>query len=173
MPVICEQGDVMSETTGPDDLVRAYNERLGGRDIDGVLELCTDDVELIWPIDVYRGKVQAREALRDLYRAFPDFNREADLVIVDDDHAAVEFRATGTFDGGPFGGYEPTGKGGTVHGGEVLTIEDGKLARIRVYYDQMEFAREVGLLPETGSPGERAMSGMINAVTKVRQRLSR
>lgn len=164
---------MMTETTGTEDLVRTYNERLNGRDIDGVLGLCTDDVAMIWPVDVYQGKAQARQALQDLYRAFPDFQREADLVIVGDGQAAVEFRASGTFEGGPFGGYEPTGKGGTLHGSEILTLQDGKLARIRVYYDQMEFAREVGVLPEAGSSGERAMSGMINAVTKVRQRLGR
>lgn len=160
-------------TTGAEDLVRTYNERLSGRDIDGILELCADDVTLIWPIDVFEGKGQVRQALEELYRAFPDFDREADRVIVGDGEAAVEFRATGTFEGGPFGGYEPTGKGGTLHGSEVLTIEEGEFARIRVYYDQMEFAREVGVLPKEGSPGERAMSGMINAVTKVRQRLGR
>lgn len=159
--------------TGLDDLIRTYDERLNAHDVEGVLELCTDDVTLIWPIDVFEGKAEMRGALEQLFRAFPDFKRENDTVFATGDHAALEFRASGTFEGGPFGGYEPTGRGGSLHGAELVTVRDGALARIRVYYDQMEFAREVGLLPEEGSPGERAMAGMINAVTKVRQRIRR
>ena len=162
----------MSETTGTaKDVARTLNERLSARDTEGVLELMADDVELIWPIDVYRGKAEARRALDELFHAFPDFNREAHRIVAEDDHAVIEFRASGTFEGGTFGGYEPTGKHGTIHGTEITTFLDGLATRVRVYYDQMEFAREAGLLPQEGSPGERAMAGMINAVTKVRQRL--
>ena len=160
-----------SEATGTKELARTLNDRLSGRDVDGVLELMADDVELIWPIDVYRGKAEVRQALQELFRAFPDFQRDAERIVVEDDHAVTEFVASGTFEGGPFAGYEPTGKHGTLHGSEINTFSDGKVTRARVYYDQMEFAREAGLLPQEGSPGERAMAGMINAVTKVRQRL--
>lgn len=163
----------MAETTDLQDLVRVYDERLSGRDIDGVLELCADDVTLVWPIDVFEGKQEVRGALETLYRAFPDFHRDSDTFVIGDGLAAVELRASGTFQGGPFAGYEPTGKGGELHAAEIITVTDGKISRARVYYDQMEFAREVGVLPEEGSPAERAMAGMINAVTKVRKRLGR
>lgn len=162
-----------TSTAGTRELVQTYNERVNAGDVEGVLELCTENVTLVWPVDVFEGKSEARRALQELFAAFPDFRRETDLTIVDGVHAATEFRASGAFEGGPFAGYQPTGKGGTLHGSELVTTENGKLARVRVYYDQMEFAREVGLLPDEDSPGGRAMAGMINAVTKVRQRLRR
>jgi steroid delta-isomerase-like uncharacterized protein len=156
-----------------DDFVRTYEERLNSHDVDAVLELCADDVTVIWPIDVFKGRAEFRQALETLYRAFPDFRRQSDVLVVSDGLAAAEFVASGTFTGGPFGGYEPTGKGGVLHGADIIRVTDGQLVRSRVFYDQMEFAREVGLLPEQGSASERAMSGMINAVTKVRSRLRR
>ena len=41
--------------------------------------------------------------------------------------------------------------------------------RNTAYYDGMEFAREVGLLPPQDSGAERAMKGAVNAVTKARR----
>ena len=40
------------------------------------------------------------------------------------------------------------------------------------YYDGMEFAREIGLLPAQDSGAERAMKGAVNAVTKARRALA-
>ncbi len=37
-----------------------------------------------------------------------------------------------------------------------------------VYYDQLTFARQIGMLPPEGSGGDRLMTGAFNLVTKGR-----
>ncbi len=58
--------------------------------------------------------------------------------------AAVRWRATGTFCGGPFEGIEPTGSRIELEGIDLLTVEDGKIQHNDAYYDSAQFARAVG-----------------------------
>ena len=51
-------------------------------------------------------------------------------------------------------------------------VDDGKITRNTAYYDGAAFARGLGLLPQTGSGGEKAMLAAFNAVTKVRSRFA-
>ena len=77
--------------------------------------------------------------------------------------AAVRWRATGTFCGGPFEGIEPTGSRIELEGIDLLTVEDGKIQHNDAYYDSAQFARAVGLLPPADSKMEQRMAGAFNA----------
>ena len=88
-----------------------------------------------------------------------------------DDTAVVEWRMRGTFNGAPFQGIEPTGKQVELRGVDVMRIENDRIAHNTAYYDGMDFARQIGMMPAQDSAGERAMIGAFNAVTKLRGRL--
>lgn len=158
-------------TSRAGDVIREHDARMNDHDLGGAVELWAPHGTLIWPVGVWEGQTAIRDAFDELLTALPDYKEEIDLFIEDGNHVACEVRAMGTFSGGPLGGFEPTGADITQHMTKIYTVEEGRIVRGRVYYDQMEFARETGLMPEQDSIGERAMTQMLNAVTKVRNAL--
>jgi hypothetical protein len=52
-------------------------------------------------------------------------------------------------------------------------IRDGKIVSNFVVFDQMQYARQLGMMPPEGSPGDRAVKAAFNAKTKLAQRLKR
>jgi steroid delta-isomerase-like uncharacterized protein len=129
-------------------------------------------IDDITPVGILRGPGEVRDFFTDLFAAFPDFEFSVEQSISSPDMAAVQWRATGTFRGAPFQGIEPTGRRVEIRGCDCVEVEDGKIVRITAYYDGAAFARGLGLLPPTGSSGEKAMLAAFNAVTKVRSRFA-
>jgi hypothetical protein len=59
-----------------------------------------------------------------------------------------------------------------VRGLDLIEIEDGLIVRNTAYYDNMAYARQVGLMPPMDSGAERAMKSAFNAMTKARRMIS-
>ncbi len=49
--------------------------------------------------------------------------------------------------------------------------EDGRVAGNNIYYDQLTFARQIGMMPPEGSTGDRLITNAFNLVTKGRAAL--
>lgn len=84
--------------------------------------------------------------------AFPDGNVEITRNAGAEDGTVVtEFRARG-INNGPMnmGGQQlpPTGRPVDVMFCQVATVRDGKITDIRLYYDAMTFATQLGLMPQ-------------------------
>lgn len=153
-----------------DDFARAVDQH----DVEKVLSLCSPDVELMWlPVGTFHGVDEVRQQLQELYTAFPDFSRPTDRRHVAGDSVVLEYHATGTFEGGPFAGLEPTGKRGRVLVCEVIEVSNGKVVRAASYWDGMQMARELGIMPAEGSVGDRAMSTVINFASRAKKTLRR
>jgi hypothetical protein len=54
---------------------------------------------------------------------------------------------------------------------DLIDIEDGRIAGNNIYYDQLTFAREIGMIPPEGSLGDRLMTCGFNLVTKGRAKV--
>jgi SnoaL-like polyketide cyclase len=104
-----------------------------------------------------------------MFAAFPDFEFDAERIVADDRHAVLQWKASGTFTGGPFQGVEPTGRRVVNRGVDVMEVEDGLLRRITIYYDGLGVARAMGLLPPKGSFFERAMLFLVSLKSKLRR----
>jgi hypothetical protein len=78
---------------------------------------------------------------------------------------------TGTFSGAPYLGIEPTGRSLDLRGMDLIDVEDGKVAGNNIYYDQLTFARQIGMLPAEDSFGDRMMTRAFNLATKGRTKL--
>jgi hypothetical protein len=83
----------------------------------------------------------------------------------------VRWHVTGTFSGKPYIGIQPTGRPVDLRGMDLIQIEDGRVAGNNVYYDQLAFARQIGVLPAEGSVGDRLMTGAFNLVTRGRAKV--
>jgi steroid delta-isomerase-like uncharacterized protein len=121
-------------------------------------------------------EMNTREAVVDWFRRFfdavPDLHMEVDDVVVAGEpgreRVTVRWHITGTFSGAPYLGIEPTGRRIDIRGMDLVDIQDGRVAGNHIYYDQLTFARQIGMLPPEGSPPDRLMTALFNFVTRVR-----
>lgn len=109
---------------------------------------------------------------RGLFDAVPDLRMEVEDVAVAGqpgrERVTVRWRITGTLSGAPYMGIEPTGGRVDLRGMDLIDTEDGRIAGNHVYYDQLSFARQIGMLPPEGSRGDRLMTNAFNLLTKGR-----
>lgn len=152
-----------------EEVARAYFEALAARDEEAAADRRAPDVIAdIVPAGIVRGADEYREFVRALLAAFPDYELTVEDVIGGEGVAAVKWRWSGTFSGGPFQGLEPTGRRVEVRTVDWVEVEDGKVKKVTAYFDGLEFARAVGMMPPKDSPAERAMLGAFNGVTRLR-----
>jgi steroid delta-isomerase-like uncharacterized protein len=113
--------------------------------------------------------------LRSLFDALPDLHMEVEDVAVAGtpgrERVTVRWHVTGTFSGAPYLGIEPTGRPVELRGMDLIDVEDGRIAGNNIYYDQLAFVRQAGMLPGDGSLGDRLMTGAFNLVMKGRARV--
>ena len=99
-----------TEAGSAEQVARAYFDALTAQDPDAMAAHWHEDgVEDIVPLGIFRGPDGVRSVFTELFAAVPDFAFTVQRVLADDRVAVVEWRATGTFDGGSFNGIEPTG----------------------------------------------------------------
>ena len=147
---------------------------LGKRDLGAAMALVADDaVDDFVVIGEVRGKAAIRRFFEELLAALPDFEITVSRIVADDAVAAVQWRAVGSFSGGPFLGVESTGRRVEIRGVDVMEIAGGLVRHNTIYYDGASFARQVGMLPRAHSVADRAMISTFNAVTRIRHRLTK
>jgi steroid delta-isomerase-like uncharacterized protein len=155
--------------------------RWNAHDIEGILALVTEDITWEDPaIDgTARGLADARQYMESLFRAFPDiaWAMPAGLLIsLEDDDEILKIGQPWACRGTALGpidppGFGPTGKTFELEGFDVWDLQrsEGRVRHVVSYYDALEFARRVGLMPARGSGEER----MLVRLQRLRARLGR
>ncbi len=118
------------------------------------------------------GRAALERFFQEMLSALPDARMIVEHVVACDEtrEAVVQWRLTGTASGTPFQGIEATGRPIDLRGCDVIRLdEDGRVLTNTVYYDGAEFARQMGLLPERGSFGDRALLQAFNGLTRLRR----
>jgi len=148
-------------------------EALANRDAAGMEACYAEDavVDLV-PVGVLRGSTEIRAFFDDLFAAIPDLETTWDLVATSTDKAVIEWRMRGTFSGATFQDVEPTGKSIEIRGVDLMTIENDRIVHNTAYYDGMDFARQLGMMPPRDSGAEKAMIAAFNATTKLRAKFA-
>jgi ketosteroid isomerase-like protein len=110
--------------------VRRFSDVWNGHDLDGIIDMFTDDVvfeasfgEEPWGTRAV-GKAAARELIASMIERVPDIRWDAIRHFVSPEHATVESVTTGS---------PRDGKRFEVHLVDVLTLRDGKIAAKRSY----------------------------------------
>jgi glyoxylase-like metal-dependent hydrolase (beta-lactamase superfamily II)/ketosteroid isomerase-like protein len=155
------------------DLARRYFEAIGARDLDGALAMWTPGgIERLVGQRELTAPDGVRGFLTELHGAFPDLAWEVLDVIGSEDNnrAAVRWRATGTFAGpGTFQDFVANGAHLEMEGCDVLTFTaDDKLERLEAYVDSGNVARQLGVLPPSGSRAESNLTRLANVRTRAR-----
>jgi hydroxyacylglutathione hydrolase len=159
---------------GPARVARTYFDAVAACDVDGMIACwAPDGVENIAPIGQLSVPDGVRSFFTELFAAVPDQKFEVLDVVAARNQAAVRWRSTGTFCGGPFLGVEPTGNRIELEGIDLLTVADGLIQRNDAYYDGTEFARQIGMLPPRDSAAERGMTSAFNVRTRLTRSLTK
>jgi len=142
---------------------------LSRRDLDAVSEyLRDDDVQEFVPLGVRTGSEQILQVFAELFAAMPDLRFDVEDVVVENDRACVRWRLRGTFEGCPFQGILATGRSVDIRGADaMIEVVEGRIAANTIFYDGASFAREIGLLPQRGSSGERLLITAFNLRTRL------
>jgi hydroxyacylglutathione hydrolase len=157
---------------GPAKVARTYFEAVANQDIEGMLACwAPGGIDNIVSIGVLPAPDGIRGFFSELFTAIPDMGFEVLDLVAARNQAAVRWRATGTFCGGPLQGVEPTGARIDIQGIDLLTIEDGLIRHNDAYNDGMDLARQMGVMPPRESAGERGMTAAVNARTRIARSL--
>jgi steroid delta-isomerase-like uncharacterized protein len=163
-----------TETRSPVETARhIFEDVLNQRDADAIRPYWADDLVEELPTGIYRGPDEMAQYFAESFAALPDFHIEPEQITGEDNMVFVMWRLTGTFSGRPWQGIEPTGDWIELLGIDCFTFRDEKITRNKAVFDQMSFARQIGMLPAQDSFGERAMKRAFNARTRLKQRLGR
>jgi len=114
---------------------------------------------------------------RAFFESFPDLSVEVEDVIVSGEtgreRAVVRWILRGTFTGEPYMGVAAPGCPIELRGMDLLDFEGDRIAGNSVYFDQLSFARQIGMLPPEGSVRDRLITRGFNAVAHLRRRIRR
>jgi steroid delta-isomerase-like uncharacterized protein len=111
--------------------------------------LCANDCEGedVGEPTVLRGLAALRSSWERYLAAFPDLRMQPGQIVADEHQAAVAWTATGTHRGGLMH-IPPTGRGVTIQGALFITVQAGKISRLRTVWDAAGLLRALGLLPD-------------------------
>ena len=137
----------------------AWERAWSGRDPDAFAAVCTPDVHYedpLTPVPLTGPSAVARHAAR-LWAAFPDarVNRAGER-LTGGAFAVAPLVVLGTH-AAALDGLPATHRPLRVHAVAYAELADARVARMRVFFDLYAVAVQLGVLPRSGSLGERAM----------------
>ena len=153
------------------DVARRYFEAIAANDLAGALAMWVPGgVERIVGQRELAAPEGVRELQTELRGAFPDLRWEVLDVIAADDRAAVRWRASGTFAGpGTFQGFVANGAHLDMEGCDIVTVNgEDRIERLDVYLDSGDVARQLRVLPPSGSRAETRLTQLAKAWARVR-----
>jgi ketosteroid isomerase-like protein len=121
------------------------------RDFEGFLAALAPDCEWIVPGAEMRGRDQAHEWLGPFWQAFSSFRHDFDRVVEAGGAVYAEGTWQGVHDGAlptPGGDVPPTGATVSFRFAVAAEGDAGQLSSVRVYFDQLEFLGQLGVLPD-------------------------
>lgn len=154
------------------ELIRWAFDALNARDLAAVRQLWTDNTVERFPDQTCRGAEQIAAYFDATFVAIPDWQFDVVGIAEQGDDVFVRWHSTGTHTG-PLSGIAPTGKPIEIDGIDHFVVRDGKVESNFVVVDQMQSARQIGMMPPDGSAADKAMKAAFNARTKVARKLKR
>jgi len=152
------------------ELVRWAFEALNRRDVEALKQFWTEETVERFPDRTCRGAEEIAAYFEDAFAAIPDWNMEVVALVEQGEDVLVQWHLTGTHEG-PLLGIEPTGKRLTIDGMDHFVVRDGKVVSNFVVFDQMQYARQIGMMPADGSAADRALKSAFNARTKLARKV--
>jgi len=132
------------------DLARQHHDAFNERAWQRASQLYSPDLVVVEPGGASQGIDAFLAHAQGFTRAFPDSRAEVKTLTEAGNRVAVEAVYTGTHTGPlvtPQGEVPPTGRTLSLPYCAIMEIVAGRIATHHVYYDQMTFAAQLGLIP--------------------------
>ena len=152
------------------ELIRWSFEQLNRHDLSGLRELWSADIVARFPDRTCRGVDEVAGYFEDTFAALPDMRIEVSSIVEQGEDVFAQWRLTGTHNG-PVQGIEGTGKPIELDGIDHFVLRDGRIVSNFVVFDQMQYSRQLGILPAQDSAADKAMKAAFNAGTKLARKL--
>lgn len=153
------------------EIMRWTFDVLDAHDVAELRTMWTDDTVERFPTATIRGADGMAAYFESLFAAVPDLRMRVVALAENGDDVFVHWHMTGTHSGAPFEGVQPTGRALAIDGMDHFVVRNGTIATNFVVFDQMQFARQLGLLPADGSRADRATKAAFNAKTRLLARV--
>lgn len=153
------------------ELVRWTFEVLNTRDVETLRQMWTQATVERFPSGTLHGADAIAGYFATIFAALPDMHMQVVAIAETGEDVFVHWHLTGTHTGVPFEGIEATGRAIALDGMDHFIVRDGTVASNFVVFDQMQFARQIGMLPPDGSAADRATKAAFNAKTRLLGRL--
>jgi steroid delta-isomerase-like uncharacterized protein len=154
------------------ELVRWSFDVINKHDVEPLRQFWTADTVERFPDRTCRGTDEIAAYFNATFAAVRDFKLEIVAIAGEGDDVFVRWHMTGTHEGELLG-IAPTGKSLSIDGVDHFVIRDGKVASNFVVIDQLQYARQIGMMPADGSAADRAMKAAFNVRTGIAAKLKR
>jgi steroid delta-isomerase-like uncharacterized protein len=146
-------------------------------DAESVASSCAEDVVWTDPSapKPFIGRAGIREFVQLTGTAFPDLHiveTAPPQLIPDSSKVLSPYRMTGTMVG-PLDVFAPTARKVSIVGVDEWTFRDELLCGYCTYYDTIDAARQLGILPASESRAERLMARLQHAQARLQRRRGR
>jgi ketosteroid isomerase-like protein len=134
-----------------DRVVREFFDALNTGDLDAVAAAIDPSCDFVAPGFSGRGPDAAVGWMRPFVDAFPGIHHSVLVTIEADDAVAFELEIAGTHSAplvGPAGEIPPTGRDMRIFAANVWRVQDGRVVSYHVFFDQMAFMIQLGLVPD-------------------------
>lgn len=127
-------------------------EAFNNNDLETILAYISEDIELVlMPLDLhFHGQEGFRELVQRVKTAFPDGTISLVNQAGNETGVVNEYTIQGTHTGfllSPYREIPATGRAISCCVCEVWEIKEGKLAKLRLYFDTISMLRQLGLMP--------------------------
>ncbi len=155
------------------DLARWAFDILNTHDVTPLKPYWTDATRERFPNETCVGPDSIISYFEAIFAALPDFHIQIVGLAEQGDDVFVQWRLSGTHSGAAWQGIAPTGTRVELDGIDHFVVREGKVESNFVVFDQLQFARQIGLMPPDGSAADRALKAAFNAKTRLLRRLRR
>ena len=124
---------------------------VNSHDAESLRQVWAPDVRQRFPMRTVRGVDDLARWWADLFAAVPDVTLTIEGMAEGEGEVFLRWRLTGHHTGADWEGIAASGARHDLDGMDHFTVEDGRITSNFVVFDQMQFARQVGLLPADGS----------------------
>jgi steroid delta-isomerase-like uncharacterized protein len=159
-----------------EDFAARYEAAWAAKDPELIAAACTEDV--IWTDPALKEPLHGRDGVRrfviESFRMCPDFTvRTLDRPYISVTRPRVlwPYVMSGTATGPwVFFDMAPTGRRFEVEGVDSWEMRDGLIARYSTFWDGISMSRQLGVLPASGSLGDRAMTRLQHVQARFQRR---
>ncbi|WP_345419595.1 ester cyclase [Actinomycetospora chlora] len=158
----------------PGALVRWTVDVINAHDAEALRQVYGPSVRARFPMRTVRGADDLVAWWGTVFAAVPDLAMTIEGMAENGGRESGEvflrWRLAGHHTGGEWEGIAPTGARVDLDGMDHFVVADGRIASNFVVFDQMQFARQVGLLPADGSRLDVGLKSAFNALARRRRR---